>query len=145
LCGILSKIFDMKGLLFYPKAMLFVALIVTVVALALFYLRSDYNNVSFDFLNDRVPEIGSYIQCEPGTLGESVLTQRKSETDAIRLLVYFRERPSTDVRDFLAQEGVNIYLDTWTLDFLVADSSVDRLCYLAHLPGIELIEHGEEN
>lgn len=114
------------------------------IPLALFYLQEDIDRVSLDFLRGSTRPIGSYLSCKGNVLFESpLLAARKKEGDQIKLLVHFNEKPSTDTRDFLATEGVNLYLDTWIIDYAVVDTTVSKLCFLAGLPGITSIALGE--
>ena len=114
-----------------------------IVLLAVFYLRNDIKSVSFDFLMNQKPTLRTSLRCPTQAFDQSILQSRRNDHDTIRLLIHFNEKPSSDVRDFLQINGVSIYPDTWVFDYLVAETSVDRLCFLASLPGITAISLGE--
>lgn len=118
-------------------------LIVTVLILAVFYLWSDISSVSIDFLQGRKPQIRKILTCKPVHLDVSVLNARKELADMTRVLIHFNEKPSSDVREFLATEGVTIYPDSWVYDYLVGEAPVNKLCFLDTLPGITGISIGE--
>ena len=133
----------MGSLILTNKKYVLVGVALLILAVALFYLISDIRNSSLDFLLGAGTPVRQLLGCDPGMLDESVLTARKEKTEDIRLLVHFSEKPSPDVREFLMKQGVNIYLNTWIYDYLIADATVDRLCFLADLPGITNIRLGE--
>ena len=110
---------------------------------ALLYFVRDFRGVPLDALLNQKPQIRKTLSCTPRRIADDVLTQRKEQDERIRLLVHFNEQPNADVRDFLQGEGVSIYLDSWLYDYLIAETTVDRLCFLDQLPGITLITAGE--
>jgi hypothetical protein len=110
---------------------------------AFLYFIRDFRGVPIDTLLNQKPQIRKTLACTPRRIADDVLMQRKESEEPIRLLVHFNEEPNPDVRDFLAGEGVSIFLDSWLIDYLVAETTVDRLCFLDQLPGITLITAGE--
>lgn len=119
------------------------AILLAIIAVAIvlvFYLRQDLQRSIMEL--GRIQMLSQTLKCDTTRFGQEVLQSRLRPNDDIRLLVAFNERPSNDTRDYLAQQGVAIHLNTWIFDYLVADTKVDRLCFLAELPGIERISLG---
>ena len=114
---------------------IFLIIIAGVALLAFFYLRRDQVIFSMDFLKTGKPAISQALSCKLQHADSSVLTARKDKTDAIKLLVSFNEEPSQDMRDYLAHQGITIYLNTWVADY--------RLCFLDTIPGVTKISLGE--
>lgn len=112
-----------------------------VVLLAVFYLRQDFALFPGYPSNER--RVVTYLQCDLTRIDASVLEAKKGERGALRLLLYMTEKPSFDVRDYLVSQGVSINLNSWVNDFLIADTTVDRLCFLANLPGVKGVALGE--
>ncbi len=128
----------------FAKKHKYVLAVAVLIPLALFYLQEDLGKVSLDFLQGKQQSISSYLSCANSKIFEAQLMQaRKKPTDQVRLLVHFNERPSVDVKDFFASQGVILHTDTWVLDYAVAETTVNRLCFLAGLPGITGISLGE--
>jgi hypothetical protein len=122
----------------------YIIAIAVLVPLALFYLRDDIERVSLDFLAGRERSIGTFLRCADNPLLERpLLAVRKKDTDQIRVLVYFTEKPSVETQEYLATQGVSLFRDTWVLEYAVAELPVSRLCFLAGLPGITGIALGE--
>ncbi len=122
----------------------FVIAIIVLVMLALFYLGKDAKRFSLDFLYSTEKPIGSYLSCAKSPLFEKqLLNARKSSTAPIQLLIHFSEKPSQDVKDYFATAGVMLDINTWILDYAVADTTVNHLCFLADLPGITKISIAE--
>jgi hypothetical protein len=120
-----------------------VVAVMLVLGLAIFYLVTDIDQVSLDFLYDRKPTIASQIACRSALVTTRLAEARKLSRENVRLLVHFEERPSVEVSDFLAEQGVIIYRHTWIFDYLVVDSPIDKLCYLTSLPSITKIDLAE--
>ena len=118
--------------------------VIVLVLLAVFYLRQDFTNGTFNFLPGTEPSIKSYLSCNSITLLEApVLDAHKKKTDQIRLLVHFSEKPTADLKDFLKEQNVELDLGSWIYDYAVAVTTVDRLCFLTTVPGITMISLGE--
>lgn len=118
-------------------------LVATILVLAVFYLWEDIGSVSLDRLRGRKPAVKTVLKCKTTRLDQSVLTARKELNDTIRLLIHFNEKPSDDVRVFLAENDVRIYPDSWVYDYLVGEAPAAKLCFLDTLTGITGITAGE--
>jgi hypothetical protein len=126
------------------KKHIYLIAIAVLVLLALFYLQEDINKVSLDFLQGKPQSIAAQLSCSKRKLLESGLLQAHKKTnDQIRLLIHFSEKPSQDVKEYFASQGVVLHVETWILDYAVAETTVSRLCFLADLPGITSISLGE--
>ena len=125
----------MKTVPFITKYKVFIAIVITAL-IAVFYLLDDIREASLSGFTGATSTVASALICDTTLIDEEILSLQRSKDDVIRIRTHFNEKPTFDARDYFLENGVAIYMNTWTGDYLTADMRVQELCFMANLPGV---------
>ena len=110
--------------------------VVIVLGAALLYLYRDITMASrWNFFHVS-RSIGEQARCSVEKFDDALKNARRNTDDTVSLLIYWNERPSVDVRDFLSEQDIIIYPETWMNDYVLGIAKVSELCTLAVFPGV---------
>ncbi|OGY92905.1 MAG: hypothetical protein A3B31_00900 [Candidatus Komeilibacteria bacterium RIFCSPLOWO2_01_FULL_53_11] len=110
--------------------------IVIVIGAALLYLYRDITvALRWNFFHVS-RSIGEQARCSVEKFDDALKNARRNTDDTVSLLVHWNEKPSFDVRDFLSEQGIVIYPETWMNDYVLGVAAVSQLCTLAEFPGV---------
>ena len=110
--------------------------VVIVLGAALLYLYRDITMASrWNFFHVS-RSIGEQARCSIEKFDDALKNARRNTDDTVSLLIYWNERPSVDVRDFLSEQDIIIYPETWMNDYVLGIAKVSELCTLAGFPGV---------
>lgn len=120
-----------------------VLVLIVLFLMAIFYLYTDVTGTSPMTMFNNREAVRTLLACNNSRFGQSLLSAQKHLTDKVHINIYFDEKPSFDVQEFLAENGIILMMTSWTSDYLEAETTVERLCFLADLPGITNITLNE--
>src|SRR3989344_3891070 len=117
-------------------------LIAVIVLLALFYLSDDVRRLVLK-TEPRVLTVRDQITCATDRFTPELLSARSTSGVPIRVLVHFQEKPSADGVIFFSENGVLLQPTSWIFDYMVGDTDLAHLCFLATVSGVTKVDIGE--
>ena len=117
-------------------------LTVVVALLALFYLRDDVRRLVL-LTPGQEPALGDQITCTKDRFTTELLAKHASVALPLQVLVHFQDKPSADAISFFQINGVALQPNSWIYDYMVAETDVSHVCFLATVPGVTKVDAGQ--
>lgn len=73
-------------------------------------------------------QLGDHLRCDMVKASERLRQAQLSQASRLHLVISFHRQPTSDQVAAYATKGIVLYPDTWMFDYLIGETSYDKLC-----------------